>query len=381
MLSADPSLNAGLFQVSLTTTSLVRISGFYFDLGTFTSYDRYGVAISGNITQIRVDHNKFNRGKAQILIDGAVKGVLDQNCFYNSNISTSLLGGAAAAQGNQSWADPIVAGMDMGLNTLYVEDNTFTRDQTLACGSINLNCHIESGHGGRFVIRHNTFTGTWCYNECILAQGDCYADAAIMTHGNGNYYNGSTDLRGHPIVEVYNNTINMVRVTGYALTFRGGSVLAHNNAITVGMYPQYTYLSLIEEETWSSTVFSPLRTAWPAEDQIFNSFFWNNTVNGNPIELTTDSATFHVQDRDYFLHAPAATGGKETFTGRAGASNTAPTEGSPSTMQFSSSGANAYYPYTPFTYPHPLRAGDNILPGGITLGAGGAGSTLVLGGN
>ena len=74
------------------------------------------------------------------------------------------------------------------------------------------------------------------------------------------------------------------------------------------------------------------------------------------------------QDRDYWLHAPAATGGKIYYvtnsmctksgspaaccTGN-GTGNCLP--GHADATLFTAAGANAYYPYTPFTYPHPIR--------------------------
>jgi hypothetical protein len=68
-----------------------------------------------------------------------------------------------------------------------------------------------------------------------------------------------------------------------------------------------------------------------------------------------NASTFIQQNRDYFMHAPQATGGYEYFTGsRQGGSQTHPTENDTGSMAFSPSGANAYYPYTPYAYPHPL---------------------------
>ena len=55
------------------------------------------------------------------------------------------------------------------------------------------------------------------------------------------------------------------------------------------------------------------------------------------------------------MHAPQSSGGKSTYPTRAGAAD----------MTFSSSGANAYYPYTPYPYPHPLTVTStptSILP-------------------
>ena len=373
-LVADNTLNWGIFRISMTTTLPVRVSGIYFDLGTMTQTDRYGVYIGGSITKLRIDHNYFYGGKYQILTPNYswIRGVIDSNTFHNSNASFGLQGDPAA------WERPIVAGMAMGQDTLYVEGNYFLRDNTIPCGSINN--HIESGQGGNFVIRYNTFDGSnFCYYECVVNDtGGCYTDAAIMTHGNGCYYqdgsgNGGA-LRGHPITEFYNNKETHVR-NDYALVFRGGSVLAHDNAITTLRYNPTIFLR--EEEAVGDGGGWGLRTAWPAEDQINNSFFWNNTVNGSAMNVSA-TPIFIMQDRDYFMHAPCGasdtqdaygntcTHGKETYIGRPGASPTYPSDGTlyplgAGTMTFISSGPNAYYPYTPYTCPHPLTGYTGIV--------------------
>jgi hypothetical protein len=248
----------------------------------------------------------------------------------------------------------------MAQDTLYVEGNFFLRDNTFPCGDINN--YIESGQGGTFVIRYNTFDGSnFCQEECLHDTGGCYTDAAIMTHGNGCYYVDGTGngggLRGHPITEFYNNKETSVR-NDYALVFRGGSVLAHDNVISTLRYTPAIVLRE-EEAAGDDSGFIPKRTLWPAEDQINNSFFWNNTVNDSPMTVYTATPVFIRENRDYFMHAPAATGGKEVYSGRPGASPTYPSDGTvyplgAGTMTFINSGPNAYYPYTPFTCPHPL---------------------------
>jgi len=45
---------------------------------------------------------------------------------------------------------------------------------------------------------------------------------------------------------------------------------------------------MTEEESWQTDFFFPLRTVWPAQDQITNSYFWANTYKG---DLTTPYTT------------------------------------------------------------------------------------------
>jgi len=85
---------------------------------------------------------------------------------------------------------------------------------------------------------------------------------------------------------------------------------------------------LQEEEAWDSDAFSPVRTVWPAMDQITNSFIWANTRNGTAsvsvVNYDASVDTFIVENRDWWAHAPAA--------------------------------RNAISDYVPLAYPHPLTA-------------------------
>jgi hypothetical protein len=136
-----------------------------------------------------------------------------------------------------------------------------------------------------------------------------------------------------------------------AANLRGGSNLFFNNVVTT-IDGSGCPIGLTEEEAWQTQFFGKLRTTWPAEDQITNSFFWNNTINGKPINVRTwheKDAPFIKKDRDFFLHEPKSTGGKSIYPTRNGANN----------MVFIADSANAYFPYTPYVYPHPIRNGDN----------------------
>ena len=66
-----------------------------------------------------------------------------------------------------------------------------------------------------------------------------------------------------------------------------------------------------------------------------------------------------VQDREWFLHEPQASGGRNEYTGaRKGGSQSPPTASDTGNTIFNASAANAYYPYTAYTYPHPLTTGS-----------------------
>jgi len=148
---------------------------------------------------------------------------------------------------------------------------------------------------------------------------------------------------------------------------RSSSFLFFNNVITANA-PDV--LDLNEEECWSTSHFeSGLDRTWPTEDQITNSFIWNNTFNGRPMDINdidiVDCARDIIRDNyEFFMHAPESSGGRSYYSGRPGAAG----NDNDGTLVWMPSGANAYYPYTPYTYPHPLTlVGDAPLnPTGLT---------------
>jgi hypothetical protein len=320
--------------VSLSSDVPVRISGLYIDKVSNSTASRPAIYINGKVnnsfayTKIRIDHCTINKGGSGIYVRGWVYGVIDSNTLINVN--RGILLDADADGRDYSWQRPIEAGTD---NALFIEDNTFIQN---ASYETELNEAVYHQWGMRTVIRYNLFDAS------------AYPMPACMfdSHGNQGYYPKGDPGRGQPIIELYHNTWKG-KGSYRVCYFRSGSILMHDETFIFS--GSVAPIVLSEEEGWQSAFFSPLRTVWPAEDQIFNSFFWNITVNGAAITNVglsqSSDSTFIQKDRDYFMHAPAATGGKETFPTRAGAAN----------MTFSSSGANAYYPYTPYEYPHPLR--------------------------
>lgn len=340
-------INSGsnpFINITLPSDVPVRITGIYFDKVSNNGTDKYSITVSGQIkgsfgvTKIRIDHNTFNKGKRALYWMGWAYGVIDHNNFINCDI-------AVAPQGddNYAWARPILAGT---ANALFIEDNTFTINNNV---EYEPNEQIYHFSGARTVIRNNTFDArTYTAGSSMFME----------SHGNINLYAGNNnDMRGQPLIELYNN--NFYAYTTYRMIYlRGGSSLVYNNTMTT-QSGSTAAIQLTEEEGWTSGgTFSPkpAASAWPAQDQINNSFFWNNTLNGssvtNIVFNASQDSTFIQQNRDYFMHAPQATGGMETYTGRAGG-----------TMTFSSSGVNAYYPYTAYIYPHPLTG----APGTVIL--------------
>jgi hypothetical protein len=343
--------------ITLASDLPIRISGFYFDkVSNTNSYPYAAIHISGKtdgsfgLTQVRIDNNVFSKGTRTIFARGWVEGVIDHNTFINCNIAVGIVG-----DDNYSWNRPIVAGT---ANALFIEDNTFTINNST---DREPNQAIYQQEGGRSVTRYNIFDGSTYTNGNSL-----FYDS----HGSWPYYDGtSNSLRGQPILEIYNNIFHGHHSYEYN-NWRGGSSLIYNNTFIYDSGSAPRMIRFNEEESWQTAFFNPLRTVWPAEDQFMNNFIWNNTLNGSPItsiSIESNSVPFIQKDRDYFMHAPQSSGGYSYYTGRSGASNTYPTNGSSDTSVFSSSGANAYYPYTPYTYPHPLISGGSCTPSKVVF--------------
>ncbi len=294
------------------------------------------------LTQVRVDHCKFSSTTADAMwVTGWVEGLIDHCDFLNTDRGILLLGDDSLA-----WAREITAGTQ---HALFIEDCTFTTD---SFHSGMMDYQIYHQQGARSVTRH-------CIFDSSAASGiDGYV---YDTHGSQDYLPGGAGFRGQPITELYECAIHLHH-SWNPMHARGGSILVHDLVIdSVGSVGDWFQLE--EEEAWQSSWFDPLRTVWPAQDQIANSFFWSNTLNGADagepaLNTPASEATFIQRDRDYFMHAPAAIGGKTSYTGaRNGGSQSAPTEADTGSAVFSSSGPNAYYPYTPYQYPHPLAGG------------------------
>jgi len=109
------------------------------------------------------------------------------------------------------------------------------------------------------------------------------------------------------------------------------------------------FLYIYEEDTGSSPYL---------QDQITNSFIWNNTITGSYSYLISNSVPEVIRENyEYFLSAPAASGQGYTKWGSVLPGNTGDKGGTNGEFV---SGASAFYPYTPYTCPHPLTGLSGI---------------------
>lgn len=367
-LTAGVEMTYGFFHLKdIVSDALVRITGFTFDNVTALAAGGVSIYFSGlSLTQLRIDHNTFHHGRRNMEIIGC-KGLIDNNYFYNGNGMIYFTAGTRA-QADASWVSMAAGTSD----ALFIEDNHFIYDANWT-GTNGNDLVLDTYNGGKLVVRYNTVSfddipASWTDQAwCFQTHGSARGGAAI-----GYWQADATARRGQSVVEIYNNTVtgkNLARL----VSLRGSANLVHDNSISSVTYGTFVYM--YEEEQYEAQ-WSPLRTAWPAEDQIHNTFFWNNTFNGSAqaaenFVVGEESVAYIVQDRDYFLHRPATTGegmtlGIETFTGANGGTNTYPTNGvvyaTLGSMAFVADVENAYYGYVPYTYPHPLQGGAPTGP-------------------
>lgn len=362
---AGTTLNDGIFYITGMTSSVpVRVTGFTFNLVNFAAYGHaINIYDSISLANLQIDHNTIHFGYEQIQVAGS-KGVIHHNYFYNSCKAISFTAGDPT-QADASWASMSAGTAD----ALFVEDNHFIDDARYPANYGQEK--VGTFNGGKLVIRYNEFD----FDNVANLVGTA---TAVITHGSaaagvpkGYWQLGTGARRGQSVVEVYNNNMHGRRLD-FAFEFRGGANLVHDNILNTQTYTPRIYC--YEEEQYESQ-WSPQRTAWPAEDQVHNTFLWNNTLmcrgvtNANYFEVAANSTNFIKEGRDYFLHAPQSTGGREYFIGANGASGSYPTDGvtypTKGTMVFTPDGPNAYYGYVPYTYPHPLRSTPPVT---ITIG-------------
>lgn len=399
-LTADAALANGFFYITnVTINDLIRITGFTLNAGVdYWSKPSRCIRIYNSVSlgSLRIDHNTFYYGYDSIEVSGSF-GVIDNNYFYNGCRMIIFTAGSRE-QADESWED-----MSAGTaNALFIEDNYFIIDKNWPANYTQEN--IGSNNGGKLVIRYNDFDSDDMPDATVANS----THDPIHLHGSaaggqgtaGYWQECSSCRRGQSVVEIYENTAHGKDIVRF-YSARGSANLVYNNTITASTTtPKIATLDEEEYDALDNSNWQIKREEWPAEDQVHNTFFWGNTVNGraqsssdvlsytslsnanctaenSPYSCCEGSGTGHCdfiqEDRDYFLHEPQADGGREIFTGKNGASGSYPTDGSTysnlGTMVFTSEGSNAYYGYEAYTYPHPLRSEVMEKPG-VPLNAG-----------
>ncbi len=356
-----------------------RISGFTFDGGGKCSGILLNVARSNTPqTKVRIDHNVFQNHHPTsttygvCITNGGAWGVVDNN-ILNSNPIPVRNG-----NGNDNWwnnLSGIVPGSD---ENMYFEDNTIN------VFNIVTDCQVAE----RYAFRYNTIN---------YSTTDYYQSFDL--HGN---------TPGHSCfgAEVYGNYLNLVKNSygGQFFAQRGGAVLAFYNEFDVAGGTVY---SSVREE-YNDTDHKTTNVCPSDSDQqarkstcsldgqhqhVDRSYYWINRKNatGALINVAIDTRAPYVPgviaENAQFWHDAVPFNGTvgvgcgtlasrpatctkgvgywatnqscSNLTGMVGKNPATPISGT--LYKCTATNTWAAY-YTPYTYPHPLRQGEQAPP-------------------
>jgi len=258
-------------------------------------------------------------------------GLID-NCIFN-NMRILVCGTNWMLSDNNAqhvlWSSPLGLGT---AEAVYIEDNTFNGGHSV----------IDGNYAGRYVFRHNTVN-----------------DASIDAHSvQGNN-------RAIRKWEIYNNTINQEKKSMWVPMFiRGGTGVIFNNVVTgTWTNPNIAFDNVRSclsrgdggmcdgNSSWDGNEANQI--GYPCRDQIGRStdkwlwttekpyppqaldpaYIWNNKWGNSDVAVFQHNCStnaLHIQkDRDFYLNIPKPG-------------------------------------YTPYIYPHPLRASDKNKPSAPT---------------
>lgn len=302
LISISPPVNVSLVRITAIKFNTLNIGMNYHSLATISIWGPNDG--SGISTNIRIDHCNFIGGVGAIAWNYAAYGVVDHCVFTDCVYALTCYG-----DGDQAWGRPNASAFGRSDNCVVAEDCTFKWTPALnasALRGVYPDCLTDCDRGGSLCMRHCTidFTG-------FTLNGGF--GSVIMMHGNSapGTWNGSHDVnRGPIILEFYNNTVSLGGSSYRCIYLRGGRAAIHDNTFN----GQMALVKFTEEEGYSNTAFPvAIRSTWPAEDQINNTFIWNNTLNGYPVTANdignwnrTDDR-YIKQNRDWWLKAPDST--------------------------------------------------------------------------
>jgi hypothetical protein len=260
------TMNIGRWVIKIDNpdSDLVRISKLYIKGNSPESTP--GIKIIEAKGQFRIDNCMFNRcSRRAIEINGDSYGVID-HCTFIDNWYTAIV---VYGTGNTSWN---------GLNiekehAVFVEDCEFEQK---SIPDISMAHHIASNNGSYYVFRYNK------------VKDGHIASHAIDAHGFK--FGGE---RGSRYYEIYNNSITADhRWAG--INIRGGDGVIFNNEFSGEIISP---IHLMHESKKGDG-----QCQYPCKDQIRDLYIWNNSINGNCVEIKNRHPLIIKENRDYFLH-------------------------------------------------------------------------------
>ncbi|MBN1770059.1 MAG: hypothetical protein JXB32_02265, partial [Deltaproteobacteria bacterium] len=261
-------------------TGLFDVSGIRFR-GTGRTRNKFALWLDNYqlppVRRLRVHDCAFTDVHRAVQVKGYVHGVFYDNTLVNSN------GSYPQGAGWQSFVnDRMALGSGKGW---YIEDNDFSWTEGTAggvCGAGNA--------GGGYVVRYNTVSGR-------MRGGDSY----VETHGNQ-----LSGIYGPQITEVYGNDLNAEGI-GRVTNARGGKNLYLNNVVSdpdMEIWEEYS-------DTQTSDTNPPGRCVEPGEgvgrqtctdacicQKVHDSFFLNNRLSTPGGAVVNAVATMDFERRE-----------------------------------------------------------------------------------
>ena len=369
--------------------SLSRVTGFTFD-GDLVAKAGNGaqIAVAGyGLDSFRIDHNKIDRFRTRgVVVDSTataneISGLIDNNIWDDAggNVQGYLLLGApgvTTGDADDPANKPHSRSLDLGgPDFIFIEDNVFNW-ATTGDGT-------GTARGGvRYVFRHNTLNGV-----------------SADHHGAD-----SGGARGVHSFEIYNNTYNNTGSVARGATWRSGIGVFFNNAYT-GLWDEaeiHNFRSCLPQagiwqitgggtglcdgsNTWDKNTAG--FEGWRCLDQVGALFgvamgsaatseplyAWSNTKDASPWRPAVHKATLGnsceryqnlhmIENRDFYNDVASFDGtvGVGVGTLAARPATCTPEVGywaTDTTTLYQCSSTDTWTTrYTPYTYPHPLRA-------------------------
>jgi hypothetical protein len=379
MLEISPSSTA------VANNEAIKVSGFTFDyLGASTPGlsppAQAPVMVAGPANSpifqrlILVDNRIKNTGSQTFALRvlGQVRGVIAGNEFDRCCFIIQVVGRNTWSEWDEFGPTRAFGNAD----NLYFEDNTIRYSSSYSIADPGW---TEVGHGGRLAARYNTWDMTNCTGN---ADGEFWD-----IHGSQG------GVAGSMISEYYGNTIKAISPYCWC-SHRGGWGLFFNNIMLNASagFQIYNKAGSCDMDTLHPT-------------QIQNSYFWNNLAQGSErsnISVYMDDchcsgawATANGRlalQKNYFNLNPSWNGSTQHGIGRGTAPPTGACTNPPradyykaqvdgdafwvapnpaATVDPAVTQAGRLYKYiggswrvyyAPYTYPHPLRAGDGSAP-------------------
>jgi hypothetical protein len=325
-------------------SKVFEVDGFTFQ-GTGTHVEFHAPSSSNPITGIKIHNNVITGASSRaVIFHGYEAGVFYSNTFSNNYISVSGIG-PMDYWTNLQWDYNWVTG---NANYIYFEDNTFG-----ACTGAGW--AAEGGQSSRWALRHNSVTG-------------CSGADIFDMHGEQN-------TSGWTISAIL--TDNNITTNGASrlTTWRGGQAIIANNTSNGSSYQMTEYYAWGGNTDHachpypvgfnsSEAYCSPINGTSCVEEQIHNSFFFNNKISGS------QSTPQWYQTTNYCGGTPSSyiQENREYWVPTSGLASALPATctadgntyyGATDTDQiWKCTSTNTWtIAYQPYPYPHPLRAG------------------------